>query len=47
MLADDLFLRWSPGWVSVPRLLEEYFQRIESKIIFRNVPPAFVSLCRK
>jgi phosphatidylethanolamine/phosphatidyl-N-methylethanolamine N-methyltransferase len=46
-LADDLYRRWKPGWVSVPRLLEEYFQHIESKIIFRNVPPAFVFLCRK
>ena len=46
-LADGFCRRWKPGRVSVPRLLEEYFRRIESKIIFRNVPPAVVFLCRK
>lgn len=46
-LADGLQRRWKPGHVSVPQFLKQYFRRIESKIILRNVPPAVVFHCWK
>lgn len=31
---------------SAARLLREYFRRVERKVVWRNVPPAFVFTCR-